>query len=69
MEKVRVRRIKSILVRIGRGRQARVVRWIAVFGVLLIIASYFCYKGLGTDLLPEMDEGGFVVDYLMPPGS
>jgi CzcA family heavy metal efflux pump len=44
-------------------------RWIAVFGVLLIIASYFCYKGLGTDLLPAMDEGGFVVDYIMPPGS
>jgi CzcA family heavy metal efflux pump len=44
-------------------------RWIAIFGVLLIIASYFCYKGLGTDLLPEMDEGGFVVDYIMPPGS
>ena len=44
-------------------------RWIAVFGVLLIVASYFCYKGLGTDLLPAMDEGGFVLDYIMPPGS
>ena len=44
-------------------------RWIAVFGVILIVASYFCYKALGTDLLPAMDEGGFVVDYIMPPGS
>ncbi len=44
-------------------------RWIAVFGVLLIVASYLCYKGLGTDLLPAMDEGGFVLDYIMPPGS
>ena len=32
-------------------------------------ASYFAYKGLGTDLLPEMDEGGFILDYVMPAGS
>ena len=36
---------------------------------VLIVASYFCYQALGTDLLPEMDEGGFVVDYIMPAGS
>ena len=35
----------------------------------LIAASYFCYQSLGSDLLPEMDEGGFVLDYLSPPGS
>src|SRR6185437_9531570 len=35
---------------------------------LLIVASYFCYQKLGSDLLPEMDEGGFVLDYLSPPG-
>ncbi len=44
-------------------------RWIAIFGVLLVVASYFCYQGLGTDLLPAMDEGGFVLDYWMPAGS
>ena len=44
-------------------------RWIALFGVLLVVASYACYRGLGTDLLPAMDEGGFVLDYWMPPGS
>ena len=44
-------------------------RWIVVFGVLLVVASYFCYQGLGTDLLPAMDEGGFVLDYWMPAGS
>jgi CzcA family heavy metal efflux pump len=37
--------------------------------VALIIASYFCYTSLGSDLLPAMDEGGFVLDYLMPAGS
>ncbi len=43
--------------------------WIAVFTAVLIVASFLCYKGLGTDLLPEMDEGGFILDYWMPPGS
>ncbi len=37
--------------------------------VLLIVASYFCYRALGSDLLPAMDEGGFILDYLMPAGS
>jgi CzcA family heavy metal efflux pump len=36
---------------------------------LLVVASYFCYNALGTDLLPAMDEGGFILDYLMPAGS
>jgi CzcA family heavy metal efflux pump len=35
----------------------------------LIVVSYFCYNALGSDLLPEIDEGGFVLDYLMPAGS
>jgi CzcA family heavy metal efflux pump len=37
--------------------------------VILIVGSFFCYKALGADLLPEMDEGGFILDYLMPAGS
>lgn len=36
---------------------------------LLVAGAYFGYKGLGSDLLPEMDEGGFVLDYIMPAGS
>jgi CzcA family heavy metal efflux pump len=44
-------------------------KWIAIFAVVLVIASYGCYQLLGTDLLPEMDEGGFIVDYLSPAGS
>jgi CzcA family heavy metal efflux pump len=35
----------------------------------LVAVSYFCYGALGSDLLPEMDEGGFILDYLMPAGS
>jgi multidrug efflux pump subunit AcrB len=36
---------------------------------LLATGSFFCYRGLGSDLLPEMDEGGFILDYIMPAGS
>ncbi len=35
----------------------------------LIAVSFFSYRALGTDLLPAMDEGGFILDYLMPAGS
>jgi CzcA family heavy metal efflux pump len=42
---------------------------LATGSVALIVASFFCYSALGTDLLPAMDEGGFILDYLMPAGS
>jgi CzcA family heavy metal efflux pump len=44
-------------------------RWIAIFSAVLIVGSFFCYKALGSDLLPAMDEGGFVLDYLTPAGT
>jgi len=43
--------------------------WLGVFCVVLAVVTYFAYKGLGSDLLPAMDEGGFILDYLMPAGS
>jgi CzcA family heavy metal efflux pump len=42
---------------------------LAAFAIVLIAGSYFCYKATGSDLLPAMDEGGFIVDYVMPPGA
>ncbi|HUA14691.1 MAG TPA: efflux RND transporter permease subunit [Verrucomicrobiae bacterium] len=44
-------------------------RLLALFSAALIVVSYFCYTFSGSDLLPEMDEGGFVLDYIMPAGS
>ena len=38
-----------------------------IFSAALIVASYLCYTFSGSDLLPEMDEGGFVLDYSCPP--
>lgn len=44
--------------------------WImAAMCLVLVVASYGCYRALGTDLLPAMDEGGFILDYWMPSGS
>jgi CzcA family heavy metal efflux pump len=42
---------------------------LAVFSVVLIGGAYLCYSKTGSDLLPEMDEGGFIVDYFTPAGS
>jgi CzcA family heavy metal efflux pump len=42
---------------------------LGLFTILLIGGSYFCYTHTGSDLLPAMDEGGFIVDYVMPAGS
>ena len=44
-------------------------KWIAVLSAVLIVCAYFSYRSLGTDLLPAMDEGGFILDYLMPAGT
>jgi multidrug efflux pump subunit AcrB len=43
--------------------------WVGVLCLILVGVSYVCYNALGTDLLPAMDEGGFILDYVMPPGS
>jgi CzcA family heavy metal efflux pump len=43
--------------------------WLVGLSVVLIAVSYVCYRFSGSDLLPEMDEGGFVLDYIMPAGS
>jgi CzcA family heavy metal efflux pump len=68
---------------ISHGRFGRVLVWYerllrrslhhrAALGALclvLVALSYVCYRFLGSDLLPAFDEGGFVLDYVMPPGS
>src|SRR5579884_1912307 len=43
--------------------------WLIGLSAVLIVCSYICYRLNGTDMLPEMDEGGFVIDYIMPPGT
>lgn len=43
----------------------------AVLGAAVLIAAAMagiCFR-LGSGFLPEMDEGAFVLDYIMPPGT
>jgi multidrug efflux pump subunit AcrB len=42
---------------------------VVVSMIVIVIASYLSFRALGSDLLPEMDEGGFILDYYTPPGS
>jgi CzcA family heavy metal efflux pump len=43
--------------------------WLGAACLLLVVGTWAGYQALGSDLLPEMDEGGFILDYIMPPGS
>jgi len=58
------------------GAYARIIQsalarpWYLGLGCAALIAiAFLCYRSLGSDLLPSMDEGGFVFDYLMPAGA
>jgi len=42
---------------------------VAVVCVGVIVVSYVIYRGLGSEFLPEFDEGAFVLDYFTPPGT
>ncbi len=60
---------------VNRG-YARAVRWALAHHWLVagglavsIAAGVFLYTRLETGFLPEMDEGGYVLDYLTPPGT
>lgn len=43
--------------------------WLGGLTLLLVGVSYLCFRFTGTDLLPEMDEGGFTLDYWTPAGA
>ncbi|HTV59448.1 MAG TPA: efflux RND transporter permease subunit [Verrucomicrobiae bacterium] len=43
--------------------------WVPILTVALVLVSYLCYRHIGSDLLPKMDEGTFILDYVTPPGS
>jgi len=44
--------------------------WVlAASSAVIVVLSIICYLSLGSGLLPEMDEGGFILDYDTPPGS
>ena len=55
---------------------ARALNWalarpiaLGIACVVLIAGTFFAYNSLATGLLPEMDEGAFILDYLTPAGT
>jgi CzcA family heavy metal efflux pump len=43
--------------------------WLAGGAVGLVLVSCICFYFADTDLMPEMDEGGFTLDYWTPAGA
>jgi CzcA family heavy metal efflux pump len=45
-------------------------RWLTLLACLGVLAGgWVIYERLPSEFLPPMDEGGFVCDYFMPPGT
>jgi hypothetical protein len=43
---------------------------LAMLGVLPLLAlGFIAFKNVGSGFMPAMDEGGFIIDYLSPPGT
>jgi len=69
------RRIQSLLASLERQYTAA-LDWVfmhrrtAITATLIaVLLGAFVYTRLETGFLPEMDEGGFVLDYRLPPGT
>jgi multidrug efflux pump subunit AcrB len=59
-----VRRYEWLL---GKALDNRLAVIIVCAGVIAL--SYLVYRNLGSEFLPEFDEGAFVLDYFTPPGT
>src|ERR1035441_4877850 len=63
-----MRRILETHARALNWALARPLALLLVCGAL-VVATYFGYNALGSDLLPAMDEGAFILDYFTPAGT
>ncbi len=43
--------------------------WVALTAVTLLVGGAGLFTRLGSDFLPAMDEGSYILDYLTPPGT
>jgi CzcA family heavy metal efflux pump len=66
---------EKMIAPVNRGYE-KAVRWalrrrriVAALALALVGLGIFFYTRLGTGFLPEMDEGGYVLDYVTPPGT
>lgn len=42
---------------------------VLIITAVVLVGSFLIYRTLGSDFLPEFDEGAFVLDYVAPPGT
>ena len=66
---------EKLIAPVNRGYE-KAVRWALRRRLIVVIAAavcvalaVLCYMKLETGFLPEMDEGGFILDYVTPPGT
>ena len=43
--------------------------WLVLSIFAIVIVGYISYKQVGSGFMPNMDEGGFTLDYVAPPGT
>src|SRR5438128_6793098 len=50
-------------------RLLRRPRFVIVFLAPLLLLGFIAFKSVGSGFMPVMDEGGFILDYISPPGT
>ena len=61
--------------RVGRAHRAALHAlfarpWLLLLGLApLLVLGWFAFNNVGSGFMPEMDEGGFVLDYVSAPGT
>src|SRR5438874_1660461 len=50
-------------------RLLRQPRFVIVFLVPLLLLGFIAFEDVGSGFMPVMDEGGFILDYISPPGT
>ncbi|MGB7189161.1 MAG: efflux RND transporter permease subunit, partial [Acidobacteriaceae bacterium] len=63
------RMMRSVLRWHKRGLKLALARpiWLTLACLALVAGTWFAFSSLGSNLLPQMDEGGFILDYYTPP--
>ncbi|MHB1949622.1 MAG: efflux RND transporter permease subunit [Gammaproteobacteria bacterium] len=43
--------------------------WLIISIITILLVGFISYKQVGSGFMPNMDEGGFTLDYIAPPGT